>query len=694
MMLAAAVLLLTGAAGCGAAASERPPSAVGGELDLSAWPLSSGKPVPLAGEWQLYPHKLLTPGSALERERTHIVTLPQSWNSYPPGLGYGDGQGYGTYRLVVKVPPAEPVLALQMPNIFSAYKLYVNGRELGGSGKVGKSREESAARQQPQIITFASGGERVELLLQVANFQHRLGGVWADLELGTPASVIGKHDNAVSRQMMLFGSLAIIGLYHAGLYALRREEPFTLHFGLLCLFVALRITVTGERFLLHWLPGFPWELGLKIEYLSLVASALSGFLYVYYLFPRDAVRLSRPVANALCSVFALYVIASPAYDYTRVLPVFQLFVIAMSAYTLYILTTALRRGREGASFVLVGVAIFVGAVVNDVMFYNEWIRSTELVPAGLFFFILLQAAILSRRFSRALRKVEDVSAELRELNAHLEERIEERTDALRRTNEALAVSNRELEKLEASRRRLLTNISHDLRTPVTLIQGYLEAMQDGVVQGPEQTNNYVRMMLGKIGGLNRLIADLFELSKLEAGQIPFEFKRMSAAEWLQDIEALYEADIRSGGLAFRCEYDGGPEGRAAETVFAAIDPNRMNQVLGNLIYNALKHTEAGGTITVAARWREEAGKLALSVRDTGSGIAAEDMPYIFERFYKKDKSRNSAGGGSGIGLAIAKEIVERHGGTIAAESSPGAGAEFRIELEGSITTTSKEREQA
>jgi signal transduction histidine kinase len=676
------VILLAIVSGCGMPDRQEEPKAKGGVLDLRDWRFEQDGRVDLRGTWTFYPNQLLTSAEAAGGKADQVV-VPGTWNNYSESYGINHGKGYGTYRILILTDTDEPTLSIRVPNVFTAYKLLVNGEEIASRGTVSASEQDAVASQSPQLATFVmpASGE-IELLFQVSNYHHRRGGIWVDPKLGATPDMIEHQTRLTAQSMVLFGSLTIVGLYHIALFARRREESFTLHFGLLCIFIGLRTIVTGETLLQRWMPGLSWETGLKIDYASLTLSALSAYMYIFSLFPHEASkRVGRAIVNCsmiLCSAVLLF----PAYHYSRLLSVFQLFIVAVSLFILYALFTAKRRNRDGAGFVLIGVLVFTLTVLNDMVYYNEWYMTTELVPIGLFFFILMQAVILSSRFSGALRKVETISGALRELNLHLEDRIEERTDALRRSKEKLEASNRRLERMERSRRHLMTNISHDLRTPMTLIQGYLEALQDGVVQGVEQQGQYIRMALGKIGGLNRMIGDLFELAKLESGQVPLRIEPVSVQQWACLIRDNFGLDVESRGMAFAVVGMDAIEAEAVgwDRVRVNIDEGRMNQVLANLVYNALKYMHAGGRLTIGFRFLDEPSRLEVSVTDTGEGISAEDMPYLFDRFYKKDKPRASADSGSGIGLAIVKEIIELHNGTIEAASEPGQGTTFRIVL--------------
>ncbi|QHW34444.1 histidine kinase [Paenibacillus rhizovicinus] len=666
--------------GCTVQTGDREPEAKNGILDLRQWSFKDDGQVALSGKWSFFGGQLLTPGSPQLMYPERHVMVPRSWNSYSGKSSIRNGQGFATYKLTVRLAPEDRVLALRVPNIFSSYKLWIDGKVMAEQGRVGTSRSESTPQQYPRIVSFSTNSEQVDIVIQVSNFQHRKGGIWVPIMLGNSDTIVHAQMITTAKEMLILGSLVIIGVYHIGLYAFRRQEKFTIHFGLLCLLVGARASVTGENYLLQFFP-IPWEGGLKIEYISFSLSAVTGYLYVYRLFPMDAskkvIHLVIGIGFALCG----FVLACPAIVYSRLLPAFQLYVIAVSAYTLVVLVTARLRKRIGSAFVLIGVAVFVVTVLNDMLFYNEWLVYAQLVPLGLFFFMLMQSFIISKRFSSALYQVEHVSNELRELNMHLEERIEERTVALSEVNESLALTNRELQRSETSRRQLMTNISHDLRTPITLLQGYLEAFQDGVVKSEEQQQRYIKMMLGKVGGLNRLIRDLFELTKLEAGQTRFDFGEVVLGQWMRQVKDLYEIDVISSGIRFDCEYlsENVPgEGQNHEVqqqnrIRLSLDLSRMDQVMANVIYNAIKHTPRGGEITLSFYYEASTNRVIVTVSDTGVGIEEEHLPYIFDRFYKIEASRNSADGGSGLGLAIAKEIVEAHGGTIGAVSAVEKG---------------------
>jgi signal transduction histidine kinase len=214
-----------------------------------------------------------------------------------------------------------------------------------------------------------------------------------------------------------------------------------------------------------------------------------------------------------------------------------------------------------------------------------------------------------------------------------------------------------------------------LRTPLSLIIGYTEALSDGKLEGTPETFDILHE---EAQHLSRLVDDLRTLSLADAGELSLTRRPTPPRALLERAASAYSAQAQRQGVALQVAVD-------ANLPEVDVDPDRMAQVLGNLVSNALRYTPPDGEIVLAAEGRLGGGAghpgfLNLHVRDTGAGITPEALPHIFDRFYRVDRSRHQEEGESGLGLAIAKSIVEAHGGTISAESTLGAGTTFTIQL--------------
>ncbi|MEM8861131.1 MAG: HAMP domain-containing sensor histidine kinase [Chloroflexota bacterium] len=246
------------------------------------------------------------------------------------------------------------------------------------------------------------------------------------------------------------------------------------------------------------------------------------------------------------------------------------------------------------------------------------------------------------------------------------------SDMAEKLEEAEGVRN----ELKQLRRDLISWTSHDLRTPLTSMRAMVEAMRDGIVDDPEITQRYYKNILIDIEGLNTLMDDLFEYSQLESGGLKYEKTHNSMSALISDVCEQFEAFTTKNNLELACHI----QNDNLDPVF--MDSRLIGRVLGNLIKNSCRHTPAGGRINLIANGGDDF--VEITVSDTGSGFDSADLPHVFEQFYRGEEARSRAKGGGGLGLAIAKSIVEGHGGTIIANNDPqtgGAVVKFKMPKE-------------
>ncbi len=226
-------------------------------------------------------------------------------------------------------------------------------------------------------------------------------------------------------------------------------------------------------------------------------------------------------------------------------------------------------------------------------------------------------------------------------------------------------------KLEQMRTEFVSNVTHELRTPLTSIRGFAETLLEGALDDPETARNFVGIIRQESEHLGRLIEDLLDLSRIESGKMKIRKEPVRIKELAEETAGRLKTKAEQLGVVLRLEIpDGLPEVMG--------DPSRLSQVLLNLVDNGLKYTPRGGSVTISAE--EQADRISVSVRDTGVGIPKEDLPRIFERFYRVDKARTRTTGGTGLGLSIVKHIVDAHGGTIGVVSDIGKGATFTFTI--------------
>jgi signal transduction histidine kinase len=227
-----------------------------------------------------------------------------------------------------------------------------------------------------------------------------------------------------------------------------------------------------------------------------------------------------------------------------------------------------------------------------------------------------------------------------------------------------------LESVESTRRRLLADLAHEVRTPVATLDAYLDGLEDGVVPVDDASLAVLRAQTARLA---RLAEDVTAVSNAEEGLLDMQRRPTRPSDVVSAAVASAGEEYAAKGVSLYRDVE-------ADLPYVSVDADRIGQVLANLLGNALRHTPQGGSVSVSAR-REPGGGVVLTVADTGEGIPAEHLPHVFERFYRVDRARNRAHGGSGIGLAIVKAIVEAHGGTATAQSAgTGTGASFGVHL--------------
>jgi len=284
---------------------------------------------------------------------------------------------------------------------------------------------------------------------------------------------------------------------------------------------------------------------------------------------------------------------------------------------------------------------------------------------------LLAAAIAVRSFRSMANPLADLMAAADSVaQGNLDVRVSSNHAPadFRQLAESFNLMVNELQRADQQRRNLTADVAHELRTPLQVIQGNLEGILDGVYQ---PNTDHIESTLEESRRLARLVEDLQTLSLAESGVLNLRKEEVNITEMLKDIQTSFSGQAEASGIMLQVI--------TGEGLTAILDIDRIHQVLSNLVSNAIRHTPQGGEISLLAQSID--GGIRIQVVDNGQGIAANELPYLFDRFWRGDRSRtHSTGAGSGLGLAIAKQLIEAHSGTIIVESQPGIGSVFTINL--------------
>ncbi len=427
--------------------SNAQPIAKLGVIDLTDWNFNTNELVNLDGQWEFYWLKFYSSEDFRKNDsirNVQYINFPNYWNGYQYDNKNLSGNGYATYRLLVKLKRQKSNLALKLLTVSTAYTLYINGKEIVKEGKIGTSRESTIPAYRPVIADFYTDTTQLEIIMHIANFHHRAGGPWQVLRLGKDSSVIIKTNISLAIELFLIGSILIMSLYHFGLYSIRRNEKSPLYFGLFCMAMTLRVAVTGE-YAANLIHDWEWETLVFFEYLTFYSCVIAFAMFLQSIFPKEFSKIVIKVLSGVYLIFSAFVVFTEVTFYSQTIPYFYPFVFLASFYSLYILIVALYRKREGAFSFLIGISILIFTTLNDILHQNDVIHTMNLSSVGIFCFIFIQAFLLSSRFSRAFFNTERLKDEIDMMNQNLEETVNNRTIEIQQQKEELQAQSEFLE---------------------------------------------------------------------------------------------------------------------------------------------------------------------------------------------------------------------------------------------------------
>lgn len=657
-----------------------------GILDLRQVKFEEGESVNLGGEWDFYWNQLLTPADLEDPllEPTFYAEVPSVWK----GQLVNDslllpGTGYGTYYLRLLLPPNTDDLALKILTAGTNFKVYANGILVREIGKVGTSREMAEADYRPQVVDLDGipmVDNRLDIVVQMSNYHYHIGGFWRAFALGKEEVMRNSHERSVFFNMFTIGALFTLCFYHFIVYALRRRDVSNLFLAIAALLAVLRVSASGE-YLMGYFDFIPWEFMIRIEFLSFYLGITTLATYLFFLFREDFHVYVWRTALLVGFVASAIVLVTPPYVFSHTVNAFQFYSIGLIAYCVYAAFRAFANKRSGAYIFAIGFLILSLFIINDIMlnYYFE-VFNLHLIGFGLLFFMLTQGYLLAFRFTGTLTANEQLTQSLSDTNAHLEKAVDERTQELResvrelkRVQTVIQEKNHELEVASSTKDKFFSIIGHDLRGPLGGIRTSLAMIIDDIENDEleeEQLHQSLRVLSRSSNSAFNLLENLFDWSRTQTGDIQFEPETFPVLDAFRENISLLANRIEQKKQVTITEID--PQLR----VFA--DKNMVATVIRNLLSNAIKFTPEGGTVSMTAQ--ERGDRIEISITDTGVGIEPERLEYVFE--YAKNKSTPGTENerGTGIGLALCKEFVERNNGRIAVTSEVEKGSTFIFTL--------------
>lgn len=626
-----------------------PASTIGpvASIDLSQHEWGAGHAFSLAGDWSFAWQQLPEPQHAFTNTKWRSIPVPGAWNSQREQKDSYPSMGYATYALRIIVPVNLPSVYLHLPDMASAYKLWVNGEPLAGNGVVGQTRLKETPAYLPKVIQAQAINGVVELLIHTSNYHYQWGGLWYAPTITDESGVFAMRELPFIKASIAGTLLISTGLLSLALYLFRRGDKKVLYFSLLCFAVGIRRLVIDERVLywFEWFNGLGWHTLQRIENIIIYLLLPLFSSYFYYWFPKETNRKLITLSWLACAPFCLAALFLEVHTYTQFNIPFQLLMLVIIPYIFFVYTKAYKAQRTGTKMFGFSLLVFAACVINDILNYSYIINTPTMIHYGAIAFVLFQLSALVRRYLLNFKTIEALSAELKD-------------------------HNEELVKLDEYKDEFLATTSHELRTPLHGISELALLLKEDAEQLSHSQKHKIDLIESTSKRLGNLVNDILDYSSIKHGKLSLSLSPALLAPLANNVIQTLKPLAKGKQLILQCELESDPE-------YVMADAYRLQQILFNLLGNAIKFTESGSIRLFSERIGDY---VKIIIEDTGSGIPEDKIDILFQPFEQYSKNEHTSHNSTGLGLSIARQLVQLHAGDLTLSSTLGKGtrAEFTL----------------
>lgn len=615
--------------------------AVNGRLDLNNWDFQEQGILSLKGDWEFYYNQLLSPedfkSDAVNNPKlTGYIKVPSSWNGVV-GNQKLEGKGSGTYRLIIKLKPYQQLFGIRISNAKMASKLFINGNLYGQSGKVGYTYEDYQAENLQYLGYFKNNSDKLEIIIQVSNYDFQLGGISRDVHLGLQEDIRLLDILLNMLELSAVVIVLLLSVQYLSIYYIRREDKSFLYASIYFVLLATMIATNGEKVLFEVFSSIPFEITRKIQGYS----SNLGIIPLAYFFRNIKKELvSDKFIKLIYIIFIPYGIMITFCRYYLYMYLQSTMFFILSIFMIKILINLVKIYRnpnehkiDKTEFkILIGVLSSIIIFFSTNVLYGFNIINTDAISMLTFLgFVIGMFVFMAYRFSIAYIKIEKIS--------------------------------NELIKVDKLKDEFLVRTSHELKTPLHGIINISESLAER--QLDNLANNKDLLLIKNIGvRMSSLIDDILDLTRIKSDDLLVEITYLNLKSCVSIAVDVFNHIIRGKNIIFINEVE--------ENCTVLADERRLRQILYNLINNAIRYTDQG-YIKISSK--KSNGNIYVYVEDSGSGIQKDRQSKIFQDYEKF----NSVG--MGLGLFITSELLKKMDGYIYLDwSEEGKGSRFIFSL--------------
>lgn len=637
------------------------PKAIKGVLNLTEWDYRN-KAITLDGEWEFYPNEFvdLNGFNKVVTSKKKYISVPGIWNE-----NLGSRFGFATYRLTVLLPSIQDArFVFKLAEMGTAYVMFVNGKKIASNGVIGKSKEQSIPQFLPLVSNEIELKSKIEIVCYISNYHNRDGGLWYSILLGREQIIRDIRERKMLNSLFIYGCLFTMVLYHVAIFLIRKKDKSALVFSLFCLAVVSHLLVFDEKFLNQIFTENSFLILNKIEYLSyyLAMPLFSHFLYL--VFSEDFRKNIMQGIWFVALLFSSVVLLTGSEIYTFTIPFYHIFTLFAMLYFLFVFYLAVKLKREGAKIIFFGTVIFFVGILNDILHSLTLIRTMFIFPQGLMVFLFSHSIVISIRFTSALSQVEKLSDSLVKINIGLEEKVIQRTKEFKLEKENAEEANKIKDKF-------VSIVSHDLRSPLQGVLNLLEILNNPKIQKTKKDQKkFLTICLESIKFSLSMIRQLLDLSRIETGNLKIHKEKFLFNEFMQNIINELKPFYLIKNISIIM--------KEVENKEIFVDKNLFQQVISNLLINAIKYSKINQTIEIECS--KNSKNSFIRIKDHGIGMTKTQLNNIRSSNLMESSLGTSGETGSGMGIYICKYIIQAHNGKLQFKSIKEKGTNVTIIL--------------